>query len=223
MVKKKQSGVKATRGGEENLHEKMQVAYEEHKSHLSFRFIMILVMAVLVCACGIVVFMSYKKFSKPEVTTNYMAVYSQILQVAELTAIKNNYSDVVCVKKSVAGGLSKAYSIVKFSGVIRAGIKDTGAITFAVSPDGKTVTVKVPHSEVLGNGLISQEVFDEKKGLFVSITTQEILAEIEEGMKRSQENFVNADLLREADIQVKHVITSLLVACGFTEVNVERV
>jgi hypothetical protein len=193
------------------------------KSKRAVPFTLLFSVYILIAITAIItVVVMGKKTQTVDTTANYMAVYSQMIQVAELTTVKNNYSDVVCVKKIFAGGLSKAYSIVKFSGVIRAGIRDTAAIKCTVSPDGKSVTAAVPHCEVLGNGLVAQEIFDEKKGVFVSVTAQEIFDEISKGMSKSQENAVAGGLLDEADVQVKQVMTALLTACGFSEVTVNR-
>lgn len=195
---------------------------QEKKFHIPFWVVKIGITLVAVCILCAGAFYGYKKFTMVQIEKRYMNVSSQILHVAELTTLKNDYSDVVCVKKQAAGGLAKAYSIVKYRGVIRAGIRDVNKIKIHVSSDGKSVAVSVPKSEVLGNGLISEEVFDEKKSIFVPITTEEIFKEITVGMKKTEAACVTDGCLAEADVQVKKVITGLLSAAGFTNISVSQ-
>lgn len=182
--------------------------------------VLIVVAAVIVALC--IAFYAYHQFTIVTIEKKHMTLASQIEQVAELTVLKNTYSDVICVKKTAAGGLAKAYSIVKYKGVIRAGVKDVSQIKMSFSKDGKSITVHVPKAEVLGNGLIDQEVFDEKNSVFVPITTEEIFAEINSGMQKTQEACVKDGFLDEADLQVKKVVSGLLTAAGFTEITIEQ-
>ena len=188
-----------------------------HVSLLTVKIVAVLVLACVICVAG---FYAYKKFTFVKVEKKHMTIASQITAVAELTTLKNNYSDVVCVKKTGAAGLAKSYSIVKYNGVLRAGIKDASQIKVSISSDGKSVTVYVPKSEVLGNGLVSQEVFDEKNSIFVPITTAEIFDEIQKGMVATQEACIKEGFLEESDVQVKKVVTAFLATCGFNQINV---
>ena len=200
----------------------MQGEKTKKQQRVSLFSVKVLIVMVIVFVALCIGFYAYHQFSIVTMEKKHMTLASQIEQVAELTVLKNTYSDVVCVKKTAVGGLAKAYSIIKYKGVIRAGVKDVSQIKMSFSKDGKSITVHVPKAEVLGNGLINQDVFDEKNSVFIPITTEEIFAEINSGMQKTQEECVKDGFLDEADVQVKKVVSGLLTAAGFTEITIEQ-
>lgn len=191
---------------------------KERKGHIPFFVIKWILIAAGITVLAVAGYFAYRQFILVQVEKKHTTLSEQISQVAELTTIKDNYSDVVCVKKSAAYGMAKSYSIVKYTGIMRAGISDTTKIGFTISRDNKNVSVKLPHAVILGNELLEQEVFDEKNSIFVPITTQEIFAEIKSGMQTKEGELVQQGFLRDADAQVKKVISAMLIACGFEQV-----
>ena len=145
-------------------------------------------------------------------------VTQQLLSVQELITQKYRYSDIITLKKSL--GFSKSYSIVKFTGIIRAGIADVSKIEFKISSDKKTIKLKVPKSEVLGNDIVEQAVFDEKRSLFVPITTQEIFEEIDSVRNSIAEEIVGEGLLEDADREAHKAIMQMMYAIGFESVQI---
>lgn len=181
--------------------------------------IILLLIAGTALSAGL--FYTWKKFTRIQTEKKRETVTSQIEKVAELTVLKNTYSDVISIKKSAVAGLAKAYSIVKYTGVIRAGIKDFSRIKLNFSPDGKSIDVLLPHAEILGNGIIEQEVFDEKTSIFVPITTQEIFDEIASAMSLSEDRLIHSGYLIEADVYAKQLMSAFLTAAGYEEINIE--
>src|SRR5574344_1385420 len=198
---------------------KEKVSHKIKPRHV-FLIVKILIIAGAVCVVALGSYFGIKKFFQVKVENLHKTLSSQIENVAELTTLKNNYSDVVCIKKSTAGGMAKSYSIVKYNGVIRAGVKDFSSIKINISKDAKKVTVTLHRVEVLGNGLISQEVFDEKSSIFVPITTQEIFTEIQNGMKSTQDEIVKQGFLIEAEYHLKSIVKTFLTSCGFEEIEI---
>lgn len=147
-------------------------------------------------------------------------VTQQLMSVQELITQKYRYSDIITLKKSL--GFSKSYSIVKFTGIIRAGIPDLSKIEFKISHDKKSIRLKVPKSEVLGNDIVDQAVFDEKRSLFVPITTQEIFEEIDSVRNSIAEEVVGEGLLEEADRDAHKVIMQMMYSMGFEAVQIEN-
>ena len=145
-------------------------------------------------------------------------VTQQLLSVQELITQKYRYSDIITLKKSL--GFSKSYSIVKFTGIIRAGIADVSKIEFKISSDKKSIKLKVPKSEVLGNDIVEQAVFDEKRSLFVPITTQEIFEEIDSVRNSIAEEIVGEGLLDDADRDAQKAIMQMMYAIGFESVQI---
>lgn len=183
--------------------------------------IRICIFIILAAAVSIGAYFGLKKFKSVQIEKKHLAVTSQLEKVCELSVLKSNYSDVICIKKTAAAGLAKAYSIVKYSGVIRAGIKDVSLIKLSFSDDGKSVKAVIPHCQILGNGLIKQEVFDEKQSIFIPISVNEIFQEIQTGMKETQANLTQSGFLNEADQQAKLVVSSFLSAFGYDSITVE--
>ena len=177
---------------------------------------------VIVCALLGAGYYTLQKFNARKVEKLHATLYSQVQQVAELTVLKNNYTDVVSIKATKIGGLAKAYSIVKYRGVTRIGIEDVTKIKIEFGEDGNSAKVKVPFSTFLGNDIVpeSLEVFDEKKSIFVPIGTQEIFDEIKIDMEENVARLKAEGILLEADSQVRSLITSMFHAAGIENVEV---
>lgn len=209
---------------EKKSKEKRKVAKKEHASFSLSKFIFWLkFFAILFVASAIAIFAYYgwKRFTKEQIEKKYSTISSQILQVAELTAIKYTYNDVVSIKKSAAAGMSRAYSIVKYTGVIRVGIRDLSSVGINLSSDGKSVTVRVPRSELLENSLLNQEVFDEKDGVFVSVKTGEVMEEIKHAMEAQMVKVKDSGIVQDADKRVKSLLESMLRGAGYENVSVK--
>ncbi|MBQ0002004.1 MAG: DUF4230 domain-containing protein [Treponema sp.] len=167
-------------------------------------------------------FFGIKKFKEVKTEKLYATVSKTITQAAELCLYKMNYTDIIIVKKSTAMGLAKSYSIVKYSGIIRAGIRNIDDINFEISDDHNKITLTVPPSELLGNDIVSQTVFDEHKNIFVPISTQEIFDEIETAKDDAAKEILAEGFLDDADKRAVSYISNLLSALGFENVVVNQ-
>ena len=131
-------------------------------------------------------------------------------------------TDVIAIKKQAALGLTKSYSIVKFSGIVRAGIQNIDDVSFTISKDRKAIRLTLPSAELLGNEIILQRVFDERQSIFVPITTQEIFDEIELAKEDSASEIISEGLLDDADKRAEEYITQLMKTLGFEKVIIDR-
>ena len=180
----------------------------------------IILAALLLCALGAGAYFGRKKITEIKLTKKYMRIERQLVLCRELVTVKLRYSEIVSIKKRSALGVAKSYSIVKYSGVARAGIADVSKIAATVSKDGKSVSISLPKSELLGNEIASQEIFDEKRSIFVPITMKEIFDGIEESRASAAERLVAEGLLDDADAQAKAVILASMSALGFENVAI---
>ena len=180
----------------------------------------IVLAALLLCALGAGAYFGAKKISAVKLAKKYMRIERQLVLCRELVTVKLRYSEIVSIKKSGALGVAKSYSIVKYSGIARAGIADVSKITATVSKDGKSVSLTLPKSELLGNEIASQEVFDEKRSIFVPITMKEIFDGIEESRASAAERLVSEGLLEDADAQAQTVLRASMTALGFENVAI---
>ena len=177
-------------------------------------------LVVLLCALGVGAYFGRKKITEIKLAKKYMRIERQLVLCRELVTVKLRYSEIVSIKKRSALGVAKSYSIVKYSGVARAGIADVSKIAATVSKDGKSVSISLPKSELLGNEIASQEIFDEKRSIFVPITMKEIFDGIEESRASAAERLVAEGLLDDADAQAQAVLRASMTALGFENVAI---
>jgi len=187
------------------------------------RSLLIKIGVILLCAAalGTALFYAWKEYNKQRLNALSAMVSSQLIQCAELTAVKAVYSDIVSLKKSKAVGLAKSYTIIRYSGTIRAGIDDFSSISFTVSPDRTSVKVSLPPVTILGNDISSIEVFDEYKNIFAPISSQEIFNEIENAKNRTEQTLIAEGLIQQAEVQSVSVVRRLMSAMGFNTVEIE--
>ncbi|MBP3710360.1 MAG: DUF4230 domain-containing protein [Treponema sp.] len=188
---------------------------------MQYLFLKILGIVIAVCALGAFCYFGWQKLTHVRIEKKYEMAERQLVRCQELVTLKMRYSDVASIKKSAALGLAKSYSIVKFTGVVRVGIADISKSKIVVSADGKTVTVTLPKSEILGNDIESMTVFDEKGSIFVPIKTQEIFENIDEARKSASDNLLAGGVLSDADVQAEVAVRAMLQTLGFKTVVIK--
>lgn len=180
------------------------------------RIVTILVIAVILLAVG---YFGYKKLTFVKSENKTALVDRQLSFCQELVTEKYRYSDIITLKK--ASGFARSYSIIKYTGLIRAGIADFTDISYSISLDGKTIMLNIPPAEILGNEVVSQSVFDEKHSIFVPISTQEIFDEIERAKAEAVEDMIAEGVLDDAREYAVRIITQFMLALGFEEVRIK--
>lgn len=183
-------------------------------------FVKLLIWLIILCGICAGAFFGIKKFKQVKTEKLHATVSKTIIQSAELCLYKMNYTDIIVVKKTTAMGLAKSYSIVKYSGIIRAGIRNIDDIKFEISPDNKTISLSIPPAELLGNDIVSQTVFDEHKNIFVPISTQEIFNEIETAKDDAAKEILAEGFLDDADKRAVSYISNLISALGFINIKI---
>lgn len=155
-------------------------------------------------------------FFEVEQESKRALVDRQLSYCQELVTEKYRYSDIITLKKTA--GFAKSYSIIKYTGIIRAGIADFTDVWYSLSEDENTVTITLPPAEILGNDIVRQEVFDEKRSIFVPISTQEVFDEIEAARKVAQEDMIAEGILKDSAEYAKKIIRQFMLSCGFDDV-----
>ena len=179
----------------------------------------IVTIVVIVLILGTAAWFGLKKFTTVKYENKYALVDKQLSYCQELVTAKYRYSDIITLKK--AAGWAKSYSIIKYTGVVRAGIADVTDVSYSISLDGKTITLEVPLAEVLGNEIVSQSVFDEKQSIFVPISTQDIFDEIDRAKAEALEDMIAEGVLDEAREYAVRIIRQFMLALGFEEVKIK--
>ena len=162
----------------------------------------------------------WKKLGEIKTEKGHALVFRELERCSELVTAKTKYSDIVSIKKTRIAGFAKTFSIIKYTGTIRAGIRDITKAKIKISNRGKSAKVILPKIEILANDISSIEVFDEGKSIFVSISLKEIMDEIHFNQENASTEIMKSGFLEEAENQAKRIIESILYASGFSEVEV---
>ena len=94
-------------------------------------------------------------------------------------------------------------------------------VDYDVFNHGKSVRITIPAPEILGNDIVSQSVFDEHRSIFVPLTIEEVLDEVNKARQEQLDDVLtNGTLLTEAAEYAKRIITLSMQSCGFEEVIV---
>ena len=184
-------------------------------TRIILRIVTIVLIALIVLGSG---YFGFRRFTTVKSESKLALVDRQLSYCQELVTAKYRYSDIITLKKSA--GFSKSYSIIKYTGLVRAGLADITDVSYSVSLDGKTITLSVPKAEVLGNEIVSQSVFDEKQSVFVPISTQEIFDEIDRAKDQAVEDMIAEGVLEDARAYSVRIITQFMLALGFEEVKI---
>lgn len=178
------------------------------------------VIIILFLILGIMAFayFGWKKNENPEVTKSYVMVKESLTYWQEFVTLKYRYSDIVSIKKE--GFLSTSYALVKYSGIVRAGIPDLTLCDIKVSSDGKSLTITLPDAEILGNEIESEQVFDEQHSIFVPLKMNEIFTEIENSKDIALAELLDDGLLKDAKDYAAKILKQIFITAGFESVEV---
>lgn len=177
------------------------------------------ILTIVICLVVVVHFIK-QKYQNPTYETKSALVEKQLSFCQELVTVKYRYSDIATIKKSA--GFSKSYSIVKYTGIIRAGIADITDISYNLSIDENKVFLKIPPAEILGNEIVKQDVFDENSSIFVPITAKEVLEEIKKSQDETCEDLISEGLLEDARNYAIEILTQFMKSVGFEEIEIEE-
>lgn len=180
------------------------------------RLVWIIILLVIFAGAS---YFAITKLTKVEKESKFAMIDKQLSYCQELVTAKYRYSDIVTIKKT--SGFAKSYSIIKYNGLLRVGIADFTDISYKLSLDGKTVKIKLPEAEILGNDILKQEVFDEKDSIFVPISTQEIFDEIDNARFQTQEDMLAEGILEDAELYAQQIIRQFLLSLGFEKIVFE--
>ena len=187
-----------------------------------FKALCVKVLCVFTLFCLVVIGgkLGWQKFTEIKTEKSHALLFKELERCAELVTAKTIYTDVISIKKTRIAGLAKSFSIIKYTGVIRAGISDIRQAELSVSDGGKKAKVILPPMEILSNDISSIEVFDENKSVFVEISLKDVMEEIRFNQESSSAQILETGFLEESKNQAVKIIESVLYAAGFSEVEV---
>lgn len=192
------------------------------KNRHFYRFIIKLCFfaAIFLVLASFGVFLGKKLINITEIKKQNL-IFSQLRNCQELCVLKYGYSEIVSIKKTRIAGLAKAFSIIRYSGTVRAGINDLSLAEIKVNTIKNSAEIKLPPAEILGTEITEMEVFDESRSVFIPFSTQEIFDLINENRSQKELELVDKGLLEEAQMRSKLLAENLLYALGFESVEIK--
>lgn len=184
------------------------------------RVILFFVVLALVIASGIWYSVdSFRRAEKRRREAFDNVTSTALLRIAQFAVLEYVYTDVVELSRSfIIGGMSS--SLVRFSGVVKAGIADVERIVVTPDQESGRVQVILPRSVVLENTVDVSTVrfWDLKKNIFVPISDELKIQEITLFKERIGKELVESGFLADADTRARELVASLYAGFGM---NVE--
>lgn len=140
---------------------------------------------------------------------------SSIDRIAELSVLEYRYTDVMELTRPffVGGG---SFSLVRFSGAVKAGIRDVSRMAVEYDPSEDAVSIVMPHSEIIENVVDAESLrfWDIRRNLFVPISTEAKLQEIGVFKERVAGDLRASGFLEDADARASEIIKAMYSSIG---------
>ncbi len=154
-------------------------------------------------------------------------VVLQVRAIADLSTVTSYMSTVVEAQKARVGNVIVERLLLVACGRVKAGI-DLSKLRdedLQISPDGKTVTVRLPKAELQDVYLIDDStqpcttrVYDRTNLIILSPTLELEGQAREQAVKAVREMAIQSGMLREANRNARAIIERVLLAAGFEKV-----
>lgn len=135
---------------------------------------------------------------------------SSIERIAELSVLEYRYTDVMELSRPFFVGAG-SFSLTRFSGIVKAGVRDVSRISVEYHQDEDAVSIVMPRSEILENivDVESLRFWDVRKNLFVPISTENKLKEIGAFKERVANELRDSGFLADADARSSEIVHAL--------------
>lgn len=140
---------------------------------------------------------------------------TSLSRIAELAVLEYRYTDVMELNRTfIVGGNST--SLVRFSGVVKAGIPDASRIMASFDQARNTVTITLPTSVLMENTIdvTTVRIWDIKRNLFVPISTELKLQELAMFKDKIASELEASGFLQDANQRSREVVSSLYAGFG---------
>lgn len=196
----------------------------EHHDRFFFKFVISMILIIVLAAVIIfgIVYVTKALNSKEESSvTVQMTVESTLSTCQELVTSKYYYSQVDFIKRQNSNtNRSSSYVLLKYTGILRAGIEDLTACTFEYNEDEKSIKIYTPKIQILGNEISNYEVIDEYQKTFKTLSVKETMKELDNRKRQLENEAIESGFLQEAQSHAKLTLEKLFTAAGFTSVEV---
>lgn len=189
--------------------------------------IIIIVLLVAIAVLSFYIFINKGTLGiKNKKSVDTVLIASEFKNIKELATYKYNYTDVIYFKdssefKGVTLPLTEKSFLVKFQGVIKAGI-DLDSAEISLKNNNEEAVITIPHSKIVDNTLdtSSVKILDEKSALFNKLESHEILDELDKKKTDVQDELLKGDFLQKSDESTQKLLEGLLKGMGIKKVTI---
>lgn len=192
------------------------------KNPLDSFMVKLIIVMVLVCVLAAIIVTAVlvsNSQTKKDSNSLEMRIESTLTSCQELVSYKFRYQQMDFIKHS-GSSVWSSYVLLKYSGILRAGIEDLNKCSFEVSDDRKILKITTPEIKILGNEISSYQVLDEYQRWFSALTVKETMDELDKRKQELEKEAVQSGLLKEAAEHAKLTLEKLFLASGFERVQV---
>jgi hypothetical protein len=160
---------------------------------------------------------------QPTKTINNFTVLESIRNASQLATVEYNFYQEKVVKENPNNPFTLKRIIVVTEAQIKGGIDLQKLTVGDINVNNKSITIKVPKSEILSVDAdpSKMKVLDEDYGPFNKLTMEETKQYLEDARNVIKQKAIDEHIIDKADEQTKLVLTNLLKAMGFDEVQIE--
>lgn len=153
----------------------------------------------------------------------------RLVELSEWTTLRYEYSNVIISRTdktlTVLGAdinFAETIKLIEYSGYLKAGT-DMSKVQISFESDSKKIIARVPRSKILDNVVDtnSVKVEDVVGNIFSDYHTQIIFDEINSNKEQIENEKISQGFLDEADLRIKELLTSFLIANGYEIVEIE--
>ena len=189
------------------------------------KFNKIIILLIFLILFGIVMYFIFNVYKKENEYKDTIKVIDTLKQTLDISTVKYNYSNIVEIKKdksisSIKIPFTEKSFIIKYSGVINAGVKPEDIKIISEKED--EITIQIKKCQILDHYIDDENIYiyDIKNSLFNKLDIQEILDEMNSCKKEYEKNIINEGFLDEVEENTEYSIRNILNNIGYDVVNI---
>jgi hypothetical protein len=182
---------------------------------------------ILICIIAVIGIYIYSKFAvKRETSLLSDTIEEKVEKLAELSAIKYNYTNVVTFKdakqfKGIDIPFTSKGFLIKYSGYIKGGVELNNPQIDV--KDNLRVSVVLDKPKVLENVIDEESVYiyDERDSVFNKLSFNDLYDALIKEKQKTEKEIIDKGFLKEAENNTKEIISDFLTSLGFKEIKIE--
>ena len=189
------------------------------------KFNKIIILLIFLILFGIVMYFIFNVYKKENEYKDTIKVIDTLKQTLDISTVKYNYSNIVEIKKdksisSIKIPFTEKSFIIKYNGVINAGVKPEDIKIISEKED--EITIQIKKCQILDHYIDDENIYiyDIKNSLFNKLDIQETLDEMNSCKKEYEKNIINEGFLDEVEENTEYSIRNILNNIGYDVVNI---